>query len=101
MTGASPADGAGATGPADPAEAAAAAALSVPGVSELHSGSFGEVATYLPGRRVAGVRVRDSGTSVHVSVAFGADVRQVASDVRRAVATVAPGPVEVVVEDVT
>ncbi len=32
----------------------AAAALSVPGVHDLHGGVLGEVATYLPGRRVGG-----------------------------------------------
>lgn len=36
------------------ADSVAAAALSVPGVSRLHGGSFGEVATYLAGRQVEG-----------------------------------------------
>jgi len=77
------------------------AVLAVSSVTALHPGSYGEVATYLPGRRVVGVRTGDEGTSVHLAVAFGADLRAVAADVRRAVAEVAPGPVEVVVEDVT
>lgn len=94
------------TGPSDgpttePADLAARAALSVEGVTGLHGGSFGEVATYLPGRNVAGVTVRDEGTTVHLAVAFGADLRRVADEVRRRVAAVAPEPVEVVVEDVT
>lgn len=82
------------------ADSAAEAALSVEGVAGLHGGSFGEVATYLPGRRVTGVSVREDGTSVHLVVDFGVDVRSVAQEVRRAVASVAPQPVEVVVEDV-
>lgn len=85
----------------EPADLAARAALSVEGVTGLHGGSFGEVATYLPGRNVAGVTVRDEGTTVHLAIAFGADLRRVADEVRRRVAAVAPAPVEVVVEDVT
>lgn len=83
------------------ADAAAAAALAVPGVSGLHGGALGEVGTYLPGRRVTGVRVHEGGTDVHLSVAFGSDLRAVATEVRLAVGAVAPVPVEVVVEDVT
>ncbi len=82
------------------ADLVAQAALGVAGVADLHGGSLGEVGTYLPGRRVTGVRVGDGGTSVHLVVAFGADLHQVADQVRRAVAAVAPAPVEVVVEDV-
>ena len=40
-----------------PADLVATAALSVSGVLALHPGSFGQVATYLPGRRVEGVRL--------------------------------------------
>ncbi|MFD4183444.1 hypothetical protein ACFWPB_20405, partial [Rhodococcus sp. NPDC058514] len=39
----------------EPADLIADAVLAVPGVAGLHGGMFGEVATYLPGRRVLGV----------------------------------------------
>ena len=81
----------------EPADVVAAA---VPGVAALHSGMFGEVGTYLPGRRVSGVRLREGGTDIHVSVFFGAPVRAVAEQVRHVVAALVPGPVHVTVEDV-
>ncbi len=82
------------------AEAIAAAATAIDGVAELHGGIFGEAATYLPGRRVAGVRLDDDATEVHVSILFGFPVRRVAEAVRDAVAPLVTGPVHVVVEDV-
>ncbi|WP_030483246.1 hypothetical protein [Nocardioides aequoreus] len=85
---------------AEVADLVARAALGVEGVADLHGGSLGEVGTYLPGRRVTGVRVGDGGTTVHLVVAFDADLHQVADRVRLAVSAVAPVPVEVVVEDV-
>lgn len=39
------------------AEAVAAAVLAHPGVVRLSGGAFGTVATYLPGRRLLGVRL--------------------------------------------
>ena len=39
------------------AEAVAAAVLAHPGVARLSGGAFGTVASYLPGRRVVGVRL--------------------------------------------
>ena len=87
--------------PAPLADRVAEATLSVPGVTGLHAGSFGEVASYLPGRRVNGVRLRDDVAQVHVAVAMGQPLLQVAEAVRAAVATLVTTPVEVVVEDVT
>ena len=74
--------------------------LATPGVQALHSGSFGEVATYLPGRRVAGVRTLDDGYDIHVVTAWGHPVMATADAVRHAVQRVAPGRVDVTVEDV-
>ncbi|RYB94718.1 hypothetical protein EUA93_10405 [Nocardioides oleivorans] len=90
-----PAGGDGAT-----ADLVAAAVLAVPGVSGLHGGAFGEVGTYLPGRRVSGIRLGAT-SQVHVTVAMGSDVLAVAGQVRDTVSTLLGGPVEVVVEDVT
>lgn len=85
---------------AEQADAVAAAVSAVPGVAKLHAGMFGEVATYLPGRQVPGIRFADNGTDIHVSLKFGAPVRETASVVREAVAPLVSGPIHVTVEDV-
>jgi hypothetical protein len=45
--------------PAEPARSAADAVLAHPAVVRLDGGPFGTVASYLPGRRVVGVRLPD------------------------------------------
>lgn len=82
------------------ADRIALATASVPGVAGLHAGSFGEVGTYLPGRRVDGVRVGPDAAEVHVVVTMGFALRDVADEVRTAVGQVVDTPVQVVVEDV-
>lgn len=77
-----------------------AAVLSVPGIVALHGGAFGEVGTYLPGRRVAGIALRDNETEVHVVVAYGAAVLETAKAVQAAVGALVGTPVNVAVEDV-
>jgi hypothetical protein len=86
--------------PLSPAEVVAAAALAVPGVVRLHGGRFGELGTYLPGRRVTGVRIDDEGTEVHVVVTDHVPVHATAARVQRAVSAIAPMPVRVHVEDI-
>lgn len=81
-------------------DAIAAAVRSVDGVAGLHGGTLGEAATYLPGRRVPGVRITPDGTEIHVGLRLGAPIRETAAAVRRAVATLVPGRVDVTVEDV-
>lgn len=88
------------TSPVDRADAVAAAVTSVPGVGGLHGGSFGEVATYLPGRRVPGVRLTDEIAEIHVAVVMGSSIRDVADAVVAAVTPLVSTPVQVVVEDV-
>jgi len=83
------------------ADLVAAAVLTVPGVISLHGGLFGETATYLPGRRVPGVRLTEDVTDIHLSVVYGAPVFATAQQVRTAVAALVTGPVNVTVEDVT
>jgi len=82
------------------ADQVAAAVLTVRGVTGLHGGMFGETATYLPGRRVPGVRLTEDVTDIHLSLAYGAPVFATAQQVRTAVAALVPGPVNVTVEDV-
>jgi hypothetical protein len=85
---------------ADLADAIAEAVTAVHGVAGLHGGMFGESATYLPGRRVPGIRRTDRGTEVHISVLFGVALRPTAEAVRDAVAPLVTGPVHVTIEDV-
>jgi uncharacterized alkaline shock family protein YloU len=88
-------------GVGDLADDIAAVVCAVPGVTGLHPGMFGEVATYLPGRRVRGVRVTDAGVDVHVVVDASARLRATAAAVRAAVGTVLPAAaVNVTVEDI-
>jgi len=82
------------------ADQVAAAVLTVRGVTGLHGGMFGETATYLPGRRVPGVRLTEDVADIHLSVVYGAPVFATAQQVRTAVAALVPGPVNVTVEDV-
>lgn len=83
------------------ADTVAGIAATVPGVRALHPGMFGEVATYLPGRRVAGVRVTGNTIDVHVVVDADARVRETAAAVRNAVAQAFPSSaVDVTVEDI-
>lgn len=84
----------------DRADVIAAAVSGVDGVAALHGGLFGEAATYLPGRRVTGVRLSDDGVEVHVTVSYGRRVHAVADAVRTAVASLVTGSVDVIVEDV-
>lgn len=82
-------------------EAVVAAALSCPEVARLSGGLVGEVATYLPGRQVAGVRLTDEELEVHIVARWGPPLPEVADAVRQAVAPVAGGRrTSVFVEDI-
>ncbi len=78
----------------------AALVLAVPDVVRLHAGRFGEVATYLPGRRITGVKLGDNMIEVHVVVAGQVPVRATAYLIHAAVAMRMATPVHVYVEDV-
>lgn len=82
------------------ADLVAEAVVAVPGVHGLHAGVVGEVATYLPGRRVNGVRLLEPGCDVHVVLEFGAPIQETSDLVRQAVRPLVGGPVDVTVEDV-
>lgn len=84
----------------DVVERIAAAVLDVPGVVELYGGLFGEIATYLPGRRVAGVSMDEYGTEIHIVVDISYDLLEVAETVRISVTELTGEPVSVTVEDV-
>ncbi|GAA2058920.1 hypothetical protein [Williamsia deligens] len=89
------------TSDAELADAVATAAASVPGVTGLNAGRFGEVATYSTKGRVVGVRLHDHSGEVHIEVTLDRGVMDTAEDVRRAVEAVAGRPMTVVVEDVS
>lgn len=82
------------------AERIAEAVCSVPGVVGLHAGALGEAVTLLPGRRVAGLRLSDDLTEVHIAVELSPPLREVADAVRKVVRGIRNQPVTVVVEDV-
>jgi uncharacterized alkaline shock family protein YloU len=84
------------------ADAVAAAVASCPSVVGLSGGFAGEIATYLPGRRVSGIRTNPDSVEVHVIAKYGAELHQVESQVRGAV-TAAVGEavrIDVVLADV-
>lgn len=85
---------------ADLADRVAASVLAVPGVVRLHAGVFGEVATYLSGRAVTGVRLRPDETEVHLVVSARRPIPSVARDVHEVVRELVSGPVRVYIEDV-
>lgn len=72
-----------------------------PSVARLGSPRPGGTTTYLPGRRVAGLRISTDRIAVEVVARWGFSVADIAADIRRAVATVAPDrKVDVTVADV-
>lgn len=83
-------------------DAVAAAVASCPSVARLSGGGLaGQVATYLPGRRVEGVRVTDEAVEVHIATRWDVPIPETAAEVRAAVAPLAGGrPVTVAVDDV-
>lgn len=85
----------------------AAAVRACPAVADLSGGLLGSVGTYLPGRRVPGivVRERDGGSppalDVHVVARFGPAMAEVESQVRAALLMAAPNsPVDLVIDDI-
>jgi hypothetical protein len=79
----------------------ASAALACPSVASLTGGAVGEVATYLPGRRVTGVRVTDDELEVHVQARWGTVLPDVGREVRAALSPLAEGrSVAVYIDDV-
>ena len=85
--------------PLDP-DSVAVGVLAVPGVVGLHPGIYAEVASYLPGRRVVGVRCDGRTVEVHVVLRWGAPVLATAEAIRRSLTALGASTVDVVVEDV-
>lgn len=81
-------------------EIIAQAVLDTPGVQRLHAGKD-HVVTYLPTRQVRGIRKVDYGYDVHVVLARDCHLMLTVEAVRAAVQALAPGRVDVTVEDVS
>jgi hypothetical protein len=75
-----------------------------PAVVRLDAGPWNAVATWVPGRRLVGVRVPgpDAGGAVEVAVVLRLDrpLPEVVGELRAAVATLTPRPVDLTVADV-
>jgi hypothetical protein len=72
-----------------------------PGVASLSAGAAGLAVSYLPGKRVPGVRVTDELVEVHVVARWGVTVQAVDREVRTAVQGMIAGRhLDVVIEDV-
>jgi len=83
-------------------DAVAAAVEGCPSVDALVGGPPAMAATYLPGRRVEGVRVDGDTVTVQVSLCYGSTVARLAREVQRAVSgLVTPRRVDIVVADVS
>lgn len=86
--------------PLTEADRVAAAVVACPGVVRLSGAGPAPVATYLPGRRVDGVRTDAERVRVAVVARAGVPVAEVAAQIRTAVMDVAAGrPVDVHVAD--
>ena len=82
-------------------DAIAAATSACPAVAGLHEGGTWAVATYLPGRRVIGVRVEDDRVLVSAVLAAGSSVQSLEAQVRGALAPHVGGrQIDVLVADV-
>ncbi|PWD52530.1 hypothetical protein C8046_12350 [Serinibacter arcticus] len=73
--------------------------MAVPGVVDLSPGLLGEIATYLPGRRVPGIRLTAERAEVHLVVSPSARIPELAGEVQAAVRTLGLPAVDVHVDD--
>jgi hypothetical protein len=73
------------------ADAIASAARRCPAVADLYGGGPVQVATFLPGRRVEGVRLEEDRVLLSVVAAWGVPLIALADQVRAAVTPLAGG----------
>jgi hypothetical protein len=78
-----------------------AAVLGCSGVAGLGSGIIGELATYLPGRRIPGIRITEERVELEICAAWGVPAKLIAGQIWSALGSVVTDrPVEIVVTDV-
>jgi hypothetical protein len=85
---------------AETARRVAESALAVDGVRALDAGQFGEIATYVPGERISGVRIGPQHGEVHIVTGVARNLREVAEEVRAAAEMLAAMPFVVTVADI-
>ncbi|MCO1574849.1 MULTISPECIES: hypothetical protein [unclassified Crossiella] len=88
---------------AELADRIAQVVLTHPSVVSLHGGAYGQVLSYLPGRKVIGVRSTGDGEPVEVGVVlrFGEPLPEVVTELRQRVRQVTGAvPVDITVVDV-
>ena len=82
-------------------DAVYAAVLGCPGIAGLGSGQIGAMTTYLPGRRLPGLRVTPDCIELEVRMVWGASAAEIGTAIRGAVAQLAPGHrIDVTVADI-
>ena len=82
-------------------DAVAAAVQGCTGVAALDGGPFGQVASYLPGRKVTGVVVGDGRVTVQVRSRWGVPAPDLAALIAAVLAPLTgPRPVDVVIADI-
>jgi hypothetical protein len=82
-------------------DAVAAAVRGCPAVDDLDGSMLGGAVTYLPGRRVPGIRIAEDRIEVHVRGVWDQPVSLMASQLRQALAPLAGGRVvDVVLTDI-
>jgi hypothetical protein len=82
-------------------DAVAAAVAGCAGVAALDGGPFGEVATYLPGRKVVGVVVGNGRVTVQIRSRWGITAADLAARITAVLAPLADSrPVDVVIADI-
>lgn len=89
--------------PALRAERVAAAVTAHPAVAGLHGGTYGAVVTYLPGRRLLGVRIGHADEPVELAVVLYPDrpIPDVVRALRREVSALCDGAaVDITVADI-
>jgi hypothetical protein len=82
-------------------DAVAAAVLGCAGVAGLDGGRFGEMASYLPGRKVEGVVVSGGRVKVQIRARWAVPVPELAALIRTILMPLTgPRPVDVVIADI-
>lgn len=83
-------------------DAVASAVRACPGVNDLYSSKTASVASYLPGRRLSGVRIDAQVVTVQVRTEWDVPLDTVCAGITRAVAgLVGPRRVDVIIGDIT
>jgi hypothetical protein len=67
-------------------DAVHAAIAGCPGVSSVGSGTVASLTTYLPGRRVSGIRVNPDSLEIEIVALWGASVGELNTRIRQALA---------------